>query len=257
MMELGVYSGCVVGETLEDKFRAVADIDYDFLELALRRDDLPAVREGWEEDLRELSARTGVPIKSLTWGGFPEFSTRRKNPARKDHVVEEVVTMVRFAAELGAGVILLPVWEGEGVSYEERLELYREGLRPCARAAEEAGVVLALEHIPASKFCNTAVALAEVAESVQSDSVKVYYDIGNDSVVGQDPVECIRKLGPAIAQVHLKGTRETRMADMPLEGVLQALKDIGFSGRGAIEVGGKQNNDHLVESLRVLREQGF
>lgn len=256
-MELGVYSGCVVGETLREKATALRDIGYDFLELALRRDDLPAVREGWEDELRQLSAETGIPIKSLTWGGFPEFGRGRQDPARRDQVVDDVVEMVEFAGRLGAEVILLPVWEGEGLDYEECLTLYREGLDPCARAAEDEGVVLALEHIPASKFANTGRAIGEIARAVASDAVGVYYDIGNDSHVQQDPVQSISQLGSLVAQVHLKGTREKPFSEMPLAKILRALTSVGFTGRGAIEIGGKENNNHLADALEVLRSLGY
>jgi L-ribulose-5-phosphate 3-epimerase UlaE len=256
-MELGVYSGCVVGDILRDKFLALRDIGYDFLELALGRDDLPAVREGWEEELRELAQETGVPVKSLVWGGFPEFGRGRKDPDRREQVVEDVVEMVRFAHRVGADVILLPVWEGEGLNYEEGLELYREGLRPCVEVAEAEGVTLALEHIPASKFANTGLAIGEVARSMGSDMMRVYYDIGNDAHIGQDPVKALSRLGPLVAQVHLKGTREKTLAAMPLADIRQVFSTLGFAGRGAVEISGKVNNDHLVEALRVLRTFGF
>jgi len=256
-MELGVYSGCIVGETLREKFAALADIGYDFLELALRRDDLPAVSEGWADELRDRASETGIPIKSLTWGGFPEFGRGRQDAARRQQVIDDVVAMTGFARRVGAEVILLPVWEGEGLGYEEGLELYREVLRPCAQAASAAGVLLALEHIPASKFANTGLAIGEIVQAVDSLAVRVYYDIGNDTHAGQDPVQSIRKLGALMAQIHLKGTRQTKLAEMPLAEIHQALTDIGFTGRGAIEVGGKENNDHLIESLRVLRAFGY
>jgi len=256
-MELGVYSGCVVGETLKEKFEALKDIGYDFFELALRRDDLPAVREGWEKELGRLSAETGIPVKSLTWGGFPEFGRGRQDPQRRQQVVDDVVEMIGFASRVGADVILLPVWEGEGLDGEEALELYCEGLRPCAQAAQDAGVVLALEHIPASKFANTGLTIGEVARAVASDAVGVYYDIGNDSHVDQDPVTAISQLGSLIAQIHLKGMRDKAFAEMPLTGVLRALGEVGFTGRGAIEIGGKESNDHLVDALKVLRNLGY
>jgi len=256
-MELGVYSGCVVGETLREKFEALRDIGYDFFELALRRDDLPAVREGWEKELLRLSDETDIPIKSLTWGGFPEFGRGRQDPERRQQVVDDVIEMIEFAGRLGSDVILLPVWEAEGLAYDEGLQLYREGLGRCAEEAEDAGVVLALEHIPASKFANTGVAIGEVARAVESDAVGVYYDIGNDSHVDQDPVASISRLGPFVAQVHLKGTRGKPFSQMPLTGVLQALRQVGFTGRGAIEIGGKESNDHLVDALQVLRDLGY
>ncbi len=256
-MELGVYSGVVVAETLREKLDVLSEIGYDFLELALRREDLPAVREGWEDELLDLTQKVGVPIKSLTWGGFTEFAKNRRDPVRRGQVVAEVTEMIGFARRLGAGVILLPVWEGEEYALEEGLELFREGMRPCAEVAEKENVKLALEHIPASKFCNTGLALAEVARAVGHDSVGIYYDIGNDTSAGQDPLESIPRLGSSLFQIHLKGTRGVKLSDMPLRGIRQALSHIGFTGRGAIEVGGKENNDHLIESLRVLRSFGY
>jgi len=256
-MELGVYSGCIVGETLREKFAVLKDIGYDFLELALRRDDLPAVREGWDVELRELAAETGIPVKSLTWGGFPEFARGCQDPTRRGQVVKEVQEMVEFARRVGAEVILLPVWEGEGLDYEQGVELYREGLRPCVQAAEKAGVRLALEHIPSSKFANTGLAVGEVARAVGSPALGVYYDIGNDTAAGEDPVEAISKLGSLLVQIHLKGTRGRAFPEMPLTEIRQALTEAGFSGRGAVEIGGKESNQHLVDALRVLRTFGY
>lgn len=87
--------------------------------------------------------------------------------------------------------------------------------------------------------------------------MRVYYDIGNDSHIGQDPVKTLSKLGSLVAQVHLKGTREKTLAAMPLAEIRQVFTKVGFTGRGAIEIGGKVNNDHLVEALRVLRTFGY
>jgi len=44
---------------------------------------------------------------------------------------------------------------------------------------------------------------------------------------------------------------------MPLADIRQVFTKAGFAGRGAVEISGKVNNDHLVEALRVLRTSGF
>jgi L-ribulose-5-phosphate 3-epimerase len=74
-------------------------------------------------------------------------------------------------------------------------------------------------------------------ERSQSPSVLVYYDVGNSTEAGFDPVKEIRWLGKErICQLHLKDNPHY-LGDGSIQfaPIVQAIHDIGFSGYANLE----------------------
>jgi sugar phosphate isomerase/epimerase len=138
----------------------------------------------------------------------------------------------RFAGELGAGVILVPVTPGgPDVTEAEGQRRWIEEMKALAAAAESSGVILALENVGGG-YGKLAGDLIALADGVDEPAVQTYYDIGNGTYFEQDPVEEIKLLGSRIAAVHIKDLR----GDLLGEGVVKipesiaALKEIGYDG---------------------------
>jgi len=86
----------------------------------------------------------------------------------------------------------------------------------------------------------------------------MYYDIGNHWKYGQ-PGEWIRTFGQRCVKLDVKGFSRAKNKfvditsaddDVPWPQVLQALKDIGFTGWATAEVGGGD-----LKRLTLVREQ--
>jgi len=256
-MEIGCYSAAVVGESLRDKLEALQAIGYDFLELTLRQEDVDALDNAGMDEIVRTSKSVGFPIRSLSLGAFSGFGAACADGGTRAPKLTTVEKAIELAARCGAGVILCACWEPEGGPHI--LQAYVSHMPRLADIAAEAGVRLAIEHIGGSRFLNSPTGVRKIARAVGHDAVGVYYDIGNAIHAGEDPVAAIPKLGSLIFQVHLKGIGDRPLERMPLDAVLEELKRIGYSGRGAAEVIERDATDNgfLAEALKTLRAHGF
>ncbi len=85
----------------------------------------------------------------------------------------------------------------------EQIDLIIENVRPIVQAAEEAGVILALEN----HYDYRASEILRVIEAVQSPSLRSLLDVGSPFAVCEEPVEATRLLAPYVVLVHLKDVR--------------------------------------------------
>jgi sugar phosphate isomerase/epimerase len=105
-------------------------------------------------------------------------------------------------------------------------------LRELGPEASKAGVVLGLEDTISAPDN------VSIMERSKSDAVKVYYDVGNSTKAGFNPITEIRWLGrERICQIHLKDTGnwlgEGIIRYPPL---IRAIQDIRFEGYANIEM---------------------
>jgi hexulose-6-phosphate isomerase len=256
-VEIGCYSAAVVGNTLEEKLAALRAIGYDFLELALKQEEVDALDDAAMEAIVRASRSAGMPIRSLSLGAFSGFAAACKDPASRATKIETVTRTIRLASRCGADVILCACWEPEGGSGV--LERYATELPPLADQAAACGVRLAIEHIGSSRFLNSPTGVRKIAQAVNHPAVGVYFDIGNAIHAGEDPVAAIPKLGERIFQIHLKGIGDRPLERMPLDAILEELEAIGYRGRAATEVFQRDatDNQFLADALTTLRAHGY
>lgn len=89
------------------------------------------------------------------------------------------------------------------IPVDEQIALITENVRPIVKAAEEAGVVLALEN----HYDYRASEILRVIEAVQSPSLRSLLDVGSPFAVCEEPVEAARLLAPYVVLVHVKDVR--------------------------------------------------
>lgn len=106
-----------------------------------------------------------------------------------------------------------------------------EGLKRLSGVAERVRVPLALENH--EEF--TSEEIVEIIQAVSSPFVGVCLDTGNGMMVGEDPLDCVRRLSPCAVCLHLKdwvvhwNDGVPRWEDRPLgEGEGKALEVIGL-----------------------------
>lgn len=250
-MKLGVYSGCIVGESLEDKLKSLRELGYDFLELRLTNEEIDALDEGEMKQIVGLAERTDMPIRSTSVGGMTRFAELYADERTREETKTRLMRVVDLCQQLGATVILLAT--KEQMPLEDALPAYGQGLASWADAAQERGVCFALEHVGGYKPSE----IERIVRTVGHRAVGMYFDIGNALGAGEDHVDCIRRMGEIITAVHFKGRKDIPLREMRLDEVRTALERHGYAGRGAVEIGGEGNNDHLREALATLREFGL
>ncbi|MGE5568704.1 MAG: sugar phosphate isomerase/epimerase family protein [Rhodospirillales bacterium] len=152
---------------------------------------------------------------------------------------------------LGTRVMLLPFFGKGAITAREEQDYVAGVLKELAPEAEKAGVVLALENTISAEDN------ARILDFVNSTAVRVYYDVGNSTNAGFDPVKEIRWLGKArICQIHLKDRGYLGEGKIDFPAVMKAIDEIGYSGYAILETSspsGSVEND-MKKNLAYIRK---
>jgi L-ribulose-5-phosphate 3-epimerase len=142
-----------------------------------------------------------------------------------------VLDSIRLTKALDTKVLLLPFFGRWALQTKQEMDYVGDALKDLAVEATKAGVILGLEDTISAEDN------VRIMERTQSPSVLVYYDVGNSTVAGFDPVKEIRWLGKdRICQFHLKDNPhylgEGSIQFLP---IMRAIRDIQFSGYANLE----------------------
>ena len=250
-MLIGARQDCVAGGAdVGEKMAILRRFGYDFLELALTREEIAALGPESPERYLAWIERTGLPILSTSMGHFGGFAAR---PAEEQaEIVGHIRALVSFSRALGADTILLATQEEEG-DPAEHAAAYRAALLPVADEAARAGITLALEHVAWYKPH----LLAELVAAIDHPAVRIYFDMGNCLYVGESPLEQARICAPLTAQLHVKGGPTTPVGAMPLAQVREILLGGVFRGRACLEIVGREGERPLAEARGLLKMAGY
>ena len=138
---------------------------------------------------------------------------------------------IPITKKLNARVMLMPFFGNGALKTREEMDYVGDLLKELAPEAVKAGVLLGLEDTISAEDN------VRIMERSKSPAVQTYYDVGNSTSNGFDPVKEIRWLGKSrICQIHLKdnpGYMGEGKIDFP--GVLKAIADIDFEGFANLE----------------------
>ena len=162
-----------------------------------------------------------------------------------------VLDSIRLTRALDTKVLLLPFFGRWALRTKQEMDYVGDALRELAAEATKAGVILGLEDTISAEDN------VRIMERSQSPSVLVYYDVGNSTVAGFDPVKEIRWLGKdRICQFHLKDNPhylgEGSIQFLP---IMRAIRDIQFSGYANLEADApsKQLEADMRRNLAFIR----
>jgi L-ribulose-5-phosphate 3-epimerase len=142
-----------------------------------------------------------------------------------------VLDSIRLTQALHTKVLLLPFFGKWALETQPEIDHTVEALRELAPEAVKAGVILGLENTISAQDN------ARILDRVASKNVLVYYDVGNSTKAGFDPVKEIRWLGKKrICQIHLKDNPHyLGEGTIQFAPILHAILEIGFSGYANLE----------------------
>jgi sugar phosphate isomerase/epimerase len=142
-----------------------------------------------------------------------------------------VLDSIRLTQALQTKVLLLPFFGKWALQTTADMDHTVEALREIAPEAVKADVILGLEDTISAEDN------ARILDRVASRNVLVYYDVGNSTTAGFDPVKEIRWLGKKrICQIHLKDNPHyLGEGTIQFAPILHAILDIGFSGYANLE----------------------
>jgi hydroxypyruvate isomerase len=178
-------------------------------------------------------------LEIVTIGGHGSLTdglNRKENHAR---IEDEILRNLELAKQYGIKILICFSGNRRGMSDEEGIENTAEGLRRVAKAAEEAGVTLALEVLNSkvahkdSHADRTWWAVA-VCQRVISPGVRVLYDIYHMQIMEGDVIRTIRENFQWLAHFHTAGNPGRRDLDDEQElnyrGIMKALAALGYTG---------------------------
>lgn len=220
----------------ESVFEVAAELGLDGIELGFGENDLatdPAQRAA----TRERAAAAGVLVPSLCIGCLNRGGFSSDDPKVRSRAGELVEASIDAALEFGAQVVLVPFFYQAHPGNAVEMSRVIGGFRDVARKAEAAGVTLGYEgELPAE-------GVLRLIESVGSNALQCYYDIGNAVWLGHDPLEELRLLRSVICQVHVKeftqklNDRLLGEGNVPVAEACDVLREIGYDGWIVLETG--------------------
>jgi L-ribulose-5-phosphate 3-epimerase len=162
-----------------------------------------------------------------------------------------VLDSIRLTKALEAKVLLLPFFSRWALQTRKEMDYVGDALRDLAPEAAKAGVILGLENTISAEDN------VRIMERSRSASVEVYYDVGNSTVAGFDPVTEIRWLGrERICQFHLKDNPHyLGEGSIQFAPILRAIREIQFAGYANLETDApsKELDAGLRRNLAYIR----
>lgn len=229
-----------------EAFALAREIGLDGVEVSVGHiaDDLWLRRPETQELFLTAAEEHGIAIPSIALGVLNEV------PLKSDErAAVWLHDSIDVAHNLGARRMLLAFF-GAGeldMADEAGINHVVEILRREAPRAEEADVVLGLENYLSAEDN------LRILERVNSDFVRVYYDLRNSADKGYDVPAEIRQLGDRICQVHLKngGSRLAERENVDFPACAEALGSIGYRGWLVLETASPTD---LLEDTRANLE---
>jgi len=157
---------------------------------------------------------------------------------------------IPITKKLKARVMLLPFFGKGALATREEQDHVGDLLRELAPEAEKAGILLGLEDTISAE--NN----VRIMERSRSSAVKVYYDVGNSTNNGFDPVQEIRWLGKSrICQIHLKDKGYLGEGAIHFPAVFEAIEAIGYTDFANLETSSpsKDIESDMARNLAFVR----
>jgi L-ribulose-5-phosphate 3-epimerase len=238
--------------SLTEKFLAAKEAGFDGIEM-----NAPGMNV---EETRKAIKDSGLPVDGTVCSGH--WTVRHTSPeaATRAAALKSLKTALRDTKAVGGNTVLLVVGKGEDGTEEEIWERSVANISQALPLAAELGVYIVIENVwnqflydHAGDSTQTAEKFIKYVDEFNSPWVGMQFDVGNHWKYG-DMAQWTRDLGKRIVKLDVKGfSREKNTftkiteGDVDWKGVQKALKEIGFTGWAAAEVGGGE-----LERLREV-----
>lgn len=208
-------------------------------------DQLKIADPAYLEAYKEAMERTGLVVSSVAMGLLNDhpFATEERAPAWLEQTIDGTAALqakVILLAFFGKGdLIQSKGWFGRGGGdlKAKEVDIVVGRLKEAVSRAEKAGVILGLENTLSAEQ-NLA-----ILDRVQSDAVRVYYDVGNSTYSGYDVPQEIRELDDRICQIHFKdGGFALGEGKVDMSAVAEAMEAINYDGWVTLETAIQQRD---------------
>jgi len=244
-------------ENLETTASRLARLGYDGIELAGDPDAYTA------DSVRPVLERHGLGLTSIC-GMYPaDRDLSSPDPAVRANGVRYIRRCAELASDLGASIVIVvpgPVGRVTATTNEaEEWELAVLSIGEGADAAADCGVRLVIEALNRyeSYFLRTLQNAARLALDIGRPNVGLMADLFHMNIEEADVAEAIRAAGDLVWHVHLADSnrRPPGLGHTDFAGLMQALRDIDYSGSLTMEFMPPTSNPYDTASLDVPEDQ--
>jgi sugar phosphate isomerase/epimerase len=278
-VKFGYSTNAFVNVSLFEAVDKIAEMGFGGIEIMGDRPHL--YPPDWEEArLRELKEKIndkGLRITNIN--SFTLFAVGdtylpswiEQEEGRREIRIQHTLQSLRLAATLGCGNISVPPGGPlNGMSAQEAIKVFHEGLEKVIPLAEELQVKILIEPEPDLLLENTA-QFRQFINEVRSPLVGINFDIGHFFCAGEDPSESFRELLPWVGHVHIEDIAANRrhhhlipgLGAIHFEQVLRTIRETGYQGDISLELytyadkpleAGRESLCHL---LPIFEQAGF
>ncbi|MGQ9628930.1 MAG: sugar phosphate isomerase/epimerase family protein [bacterium] len=225
--------------SLKEAIEVLAEIGYEGFEV-LSSSPLYQPYAGKPEDLRRSTDEVGISLAGLYYGA-PFY---KKEDVARD--IEGALAVVQDLSRLRGSYLIVgpgPRKEGSLGLTDEEYRCMADALNEIGAECKKLGVPLCF-HPHINQTIERRHEIDKLFGLTDPETVKFCVDTGHLYAGGSDPVEIIKKYKNIVAYVHLKDFKDGAYCnlgtgEMDNEAILQALKDIGYSGWILPEVPGR------------------
>lgn len=183
------------------EFHLAADLSLDMIEFILDYNDPdknPLMSESGIEEIRQLSANTGVAVKTICADYFMEAPLHGSCGSVTEQSQKVLIKLIGNASKIGICDIVIPCVDKGRLTDGKACNLFNKNIKPALEQAEKFGLNLALEtDLAPGPF-------TDLLDKLYSPRVTVNYDTGNSASLGYDPAEELAAYGDRISDIHIK-----------------------------------------------------
>lgn len=249
-IRIGAMDGALRMAGRPEAFALAARLGLEGVEVNLRkargREALALSDPELQARYREASRRGKIPVAGVV------LSVLHQNHFKSDKLAQKWVRDgIPIARALNARVLLLPFFGPAAIENPSERGYVADLLREFGPEAQQAGVVLGIENTLSAQDN------ARLLDRARSESLSVYYDVGNATNLGgfDAPAE-IRWLGKdRICQIHFKDQGYLGKGKVDFPEVLRAIREIGYQGFANLETSSPSGSveDDVRRNLAYLR----
>jgi sugar phosphate isomerase/epimerase len=220
-------------------------------------------------DMVEDAMDAGIRIIGLHWllanvqSERPLYITHPDPQVRFD-TADYFVDLVKLCADLHGKVMVIGSPKARnlmpGVTRDQAMKYAAEVFKPCLEHASENGITLAFEPLGPKEtdFLNTAADGCELIQRINHPNFALHLDVKAMSSESTPIPDIIKTCARHLAHFHANDPNllGPGMGEVKYEPIIQALRDVGYSGYLSVEVFDfKPGAEHIArESIRYMKQ---
>ncbi|MDI6827409.1 MAG: sugar phosphate isomerase/epimerase family protein [Armatimonadota bacterium] len=246
---------------IEKVFTTAAEIGYDGVEIApfTLAPSVDEIKDVRRREIAKAAKDAGVEIVGLHWLLVkPEgLYINHPNADIRKRTRDYLDSLIHFCSDLGGRVLIFgsPRQRNvhEGLTYQQAWDYACETFAHCAETAQENGVYLCIEALPAreTNFINTIEEALAMVRAVGKPNFRTMVDVKSMCSESQSFSELICSAGEYIMHVHANDAsgRGPGMGDTDFRLVSSALNKIRYNGYISVEV-----FDYKPDPITIAKE---